>query len=99
MITITAKSLIKEGKEEDFKILAIKLVQESRKEKGCLSYNLYKDLKNPNIFTFIEEWKNEEAIKLHNDSIHFTTIVPKMAELREGKPEINLYQMIKGEFL
>jgi quinol monooxygenase YgiN len=44
--------------------------------------------------TFIEEWKDEEAIRLHNNTEHFKTIVPELAKLREGKPEINLYRTV-----
>ena len=95
MITIVAKSIIKPGKKEDFKALTEKLIRESRKEKGCISYNLYEDINHSNTLTFIEEWRNEEAIRLHNESIHFTGIIPKLLELREGKPEINLYKLIE----
>lgn len=95
MITIVAKSIIKQGKQEDFKVLAEKLIRESRKEKGCISYNLYEDINHSNTLTFIEEWRNEEAIRLHNESKHVTGIVPKFSELREGKTEINLYKLIE----
>jgi len=97
MITIVAKSILKPGKKEDFKVLAEKLIRESRKEKGCISYNLYEDINNSNTLTFIEEWINEEAIKLHNESIHFVGIIPKLSELREGKREINLYKLIEDK--
>ena len=94
MITIVAKNLIKKGKTEEFKILAERLINESRKEGGNISYNLYEDFKNSNILTFIEEWESEEAIKLHNNSKHFTSIVPKFSDLKESQSEINLYKMI-----
>ena len=94
MITIVAKNLIKQGKAEEFKALAEKLINESRKESGCISYNLYEDSNNCNILTFIEEWENKEAINLHNNSEHFTSIVPKFEELKEGQSEINLYKVI-----
>ena len=94
MITIVAKNLIKQGKVKEFKILAEKLIIESRKEKGNISYNLYEDSNNSNILTFIEGWESEEAIKLHNSSKHFTTIVPKLGEFEESKSEVNLYRII-----
>jgi quinol monooxygenase YgiN len=92
MITIVAKSKVKQCKKEEYMILAEELVRESRKEKGCKSYNLYEDMNDPSIFTIIEEWIDEEAIKLHNESKHFTAIIPKLSELREAKPEVNLYR-------
>jgi quinol monooxygenase YgiN len=93
MITIIAKSVLKDGKVEDFKAITRELIEESRKEDGCLSYNLYQDVKNHKILTFIEEWENLEAIERHNASAHFTRIVPQLSELREGPSEVNLYQL------
>jgi quinol monooxygenase YgiN len=95
MINIVAKNIVKKEKIEEFKLLAEKLVKESKKEKGCISYDLYEDIDNSNILTFIEEWIGEEAINLHNKSEHFTTIVPKLRELVESGPEINLYKKCK----
>ena len=94
MITIVAKNLIKQGKTEEFKVLAERLINESRKESGCISYNLYEDSINGNVLTFIEVWENKEAITLHNSSEHFTSIVPKFGDLKDGQSEINLYKLI-----
>ena len=90
MITIVAKNVIKEGKLEEFKALAKEHVEKSRKEAGCIAFNLNEDINNKNVLTFIEEWENKEAIELHNKSAHFTTIIPKLGELRE-QSEVNLY--------
>jgi len=62
MITIVAKKTIKEDKKEEFKNLANKLIEESRKETGCIEYDLYEDLRNSNKVAFIEVWESEEAI-------------------------------------
>ena len=94
MITIVAKKMIKLGKTGEFKLLAEELINESRKEIGCISYSLFEDSNNSNILTFIEEWESIEAIKLHNNSKHFITIVPMLAQFQEGETEINLYKKI-----
>jgi quinol monooxygenase YgiN len=94
MITIVAKSVVLEGKAEEFKALARKLVAESQKESGCLSYDLYQEVNQPNVLTFIEVWKDKEAIEKHNASRHFTHIVPKLGALREGPAEVHLYQKL-----
>jgi len=94
MITIVAKKSIKQSKIEEFKVLAEKLIKESRNEVGCISYNLYQDINDLNTLTFIEEWKNEQAINLHNKSDHFINIVPKFVDLQEGETEVNLYKIV-----
>lgn len=93
MITIVAKSIIKEGKKEEFLALAMELVGESRKEEGCIKYSLYQDIRNENIVSVIEKWKDQESIDIHNNSEHFTTIVPQLGKLRESS-EVTLYKKI-----
>lgn len=93
MITIVAKSIIKEGKVEEFKKLAEELVRESKKEAGCISYDLFEDINESNILTFIEEWKDMDAIEAHNNTAHFTSIVPKFGELRE-ESLVNMYKRV-----
>ncbi|MDD4362891.1 MAG: putative quinol monooxygenase [Atribacterota bacterium] len=94
MIRIVSKSNIKEGKKEEFKNLAAELIKGSQQEPGCVSYDLYEDINNVNTVAFIEEWKDLAAIEGHRKSPHFTKIVPQLAELREGKPELNLYKPV-----
>ncbi|MCB2294990.1 antibiotic biosynthesis monooxygenase [Clostridium algoriphilum] len=94
MITIVAKNSIKQGKVEEFKALTEKLINESRKEKGNISYNLYQDANNSNVLTFIEEWESLDIIKSHNNSKHFTSIVPKFEDLQESQSEVNLYKKL-----
>jgi Uncharacterized conserved protein len=94
MIKIVAKSVIKNGQTEKYLILAKELVDKSRKEEGCISYSLFQDINDNSIFTFIEEWQDKESINFHNNSEHFTRIVPLLGKLRVGNGEVNLYKEI-----
>lgn len=93
MITIVAKNYIKEGQKQAFIDTAKELIQKSRQEEGCISYALYEDL-NQNVLTFIEEWKDQAAIDFHNQTEHFTTIVPKLAAFQEQPGEVNFYKTV-----
>jgi quinol monooxygenase YgiN len=93
MITIVAKCIIKKDKIEEFKKLAEELVKESKNEAGCISYGLFEDIKEATVLTFIEEWKDMDAIEEHNNTAHFTSIVPKFDELRENS-DVNLYKRV-----
>ena len=62
MIKIVVKVTVKPGKAEDFKNIAAELVAETRKEEGCISYQLFQDNQNPDLLFFIEEWTNGEAL-------------------------------------
>lgn len=94
MITIIAKSIVNQGKLEEFMALTKEMIKESRKEDGCLSYDLYQDVHNDHILTLIEEWENMEAIQRHNESEHFNRILPQMKALRSLSSEVNLYHPV-----
>lgn len=93
MIKIVAKNYIKKDKKDDFLKLTKELIIESRKEDGCIAYDIYESIDGL-CLTFIEEWKDEEAIKSHNSSNHFITIVPKLAEFLDGEMDVTLYKKI-----
>lgn len=91
MIKIIAKNYIKKDKKDDFLKLAKELIIASRKEDGCIAYDIYESI-DGKCLTFIEEWKDEEAIKSHNSSTHFTAIVPKLGEFVDGEMDVALYK-------
>ena len=78
MIKIVAENYIKEEYQKEFLKLTKELIILSREEKGNISYHLYQDINDDSHFTFIEEWQNQEAIDVHNQTKHFTTIVPQI---------------------
>lgn len=93
MIKVVAKKLVNEGKLEDVISLYEQLVQATRKEEGCIKYELYQDDKESRILAVIEEWESREALDKHMKAEHFTRIVPMIGELIE-KAEINIYNKL-----
>lgn len=81
MIKIVASKYVKKEQKEEFLKLTSELVKDSRKEEGCISYALYQDIADQTHLTFIEEWKDDDAIIAHNKSKHFTRIIPLLGEL------------------
>ncbi|GHH99190.1 putative quinol monooxygenase [Neobacillus kokaensis] len=95
MIKVVAKAKLKSDvNPEDYIMLAKELVAETRKENGCLYYALHQDIKDPAIFTMLEEWEDEKALEQHNQSAHMVRILPELKKLRESG-ELNIYREIK----
>ena len=94
MIKIVARNPVSNENKSKFIETAKELIEKSRKEKGCISYNLYESL-DGKYLTFIEEWKDEKAIENHNNSEHFKAIVPKLGELTSGDKDVILYKEVK----
>jgi quinol monooxygenase YgiN len=92
MISIVAKFEVNTGKEQKFLELVKELAVVSQAEEGCIEYILHKDVQNPLIYCIIEKWKDQEAIDIHNNSAHFTDIVPQIVDIT--KAEINIYKPV-----
>ncbi len=90
MILIVAKFTIKAGEEENFLALTRELVKTSNKEKGCVEYSLHKDVKKELTYCMLEKWKDQAAIDEHNNSSHFTSILPQIGQI--AAVEVDIYQ-------
>lgn len=61
-----------------FKQAALKLVEESKKEDGCIAYDLYESDFEPFKYTFVEVWKSSKALEQHTKRNHYITMVQVM---------------------
>lgn len=94
MITIVARASVQADKVENLVDLALSLVKASRSEAGNVSYDFYADLADPAKFTFVEVWKDQAAIDLHNATPHFQGFVEKAGPLFAGPLDIALYRKL-----
>lgn len=94
MVTVVAKNTVKSERIERFIGLAGELIEETRKEKGCIEYSLFRDSETPNILTFIEKWESIEDLKVHFEAPHFKRIVPLFGDLVEKEGDINIYEEV-----
>ncbi len=94
MIKVIAKSLIKDGEIEKVFNLYDELVEKTRLEDGCISYELYKDINDENTLFIIEEWESQEHLEAHKKTEHFTKIVPQISDIRLGS-EISIITKLK----
>ena len=69
-LTVIAKLKAKPGMEARVKAELTKLLAPTRKEKGCLNYDMHQSLSDKALFLFHENWESEEHLKAHLDSPH-----------------------------
>lgn len=89
-MTINITVLLESKQEFNDKVKGLleNLVENSRKEEGCIKYDLHQDVENPNVFVFHEVWKNKAIFDLHNSQEyvkHFFCLAP---DLLSDKPQI-----------
>ncbi len=58
------------GKEEELERALTALIEPTRKEAGCIRYDLVRGLGKPAEFAFIEEWESAEHLDAHLQTAH-----------------------------
>ena len=89
---------IKEGKEAE----AVALVKEltaavEKNEPGALAYIAHRDNADPMKLTFIEMYKDQDAVKAHSNDPAVQAALPKFREIFEsGAPEVKNLKRVAG---
>jgi len=85
----------KPGKSEALKnFLSSKLIEPTRREAGCLRYELHQNLSDPDEITFIEEWSDAAALDAHLKSAHVQAALPLVGEYLTASPDIRRYGLV-----
>ena len=87
-IHVVALMKFKENHLFDAIELLKKLVSETRKEEGCLQYDLIEDKENKGHFFMVELWETEEHHHLHSVTEHLLTFRQNAAPLMESQTEV-----------
>ncbi len=74
-LTIVARIEAKTEKMEVVKAELLKLIEPTRKEQGCIQYDLHQDNDNPGIFLFYENWTSRELWQAHMNSDHLKAFI------------------------
>ena len=82
-LTITGNVIANSDKIELVKAELEKLIPITRKEAGCLQYDLHQDNENPAYFMFYENWESRELWQTHMNAPHLAAYV----EATEGAVE------------
>ena len=75
----------KEGvKAEELNALCEELVEKSLKDNGNVAYDYFVSGTRNGVMMICETWQNEEVLKAHMATDHFTTLVPKIEALTKN---------------
>lgn len=87
MLTLIAEDFIDPDKIDLVLPLYEELVEKTRQEPGCVSYELCQDRKDSGHFVFIEAWEDYAALDAHVASEHFQRLVPQIdaCSIAEGR--------------
>ncbi|RTR34977.1 putative quinol monooxygenase [Shewanella atlantica] len=70
ILTVVARIEAKQDQVQLVKAELIKLIEPTRKELGCLQYDLHQDNERPELFVFYEGWQSKALLQAHLGSEH-----------------------------
>lgn len=71
-------------KAEEMNALCEELVEKSLKDNGNVAYDYFVSGTRNGVMMICETWQNEEVLKAHMATDHFTTLVPKIEALTKS---------------
>lgn len=94
MVVLAVTWMAKVGHEAEVEALFAKLTEESRKEPGCVMYQVHRHRTEPRRFFIYEQYKDDAALEAHRTAPHFLQLakkdLPKVGERVEG----NLFEAL-----
>ena len=70
MVYVIATLNVKPEKQADFLANAQDVIAATRREAGCIHYDLTGSVTEPNTFVFVERWASREALSAHFETSH-----------------------------
>jgi quinol monooxygenase YgiN len=86
-VTIKAKS----GKEKELEATFAPAIAATKKEAGCLAYELNQDPDDPGTYVMFEKFKNLAALQDHLKQEHTTKLLQALQPLTEGELKAKVY--------
>ena len=93
-LTVVANFQAKPGKEVELKQILLNLVAPTRKESGCISYDLHQSPEDPAKFLFYETWASKAQLDVHLANAQIQALLPRVGELCTGFPDIVVWDKI-----
>ena len=69
-LTIVSAIHARQGKEDEVARRLAALVGPSRRDPGCLQYDLHRALDDPAAFVFLEQWETRRNWRAHMETPH-----------------------------
>ena len=95
MVQITAVFYVKQECTQEFLEIAKELVEKTNTlDKGCIKYELCKDVSDPLHYVMLEAWENQSMLDEHMKAQHFVELVPKIGELTSKAAELTTLEKV-----
>jgi quinol monooxygenase YgiN len=94
-LRVVARIVARPDKIDELRSLLTGLIEPTRKEAGCITYELLQNRVDATDFTFVEEWDDDAALDAHLASPHISNALAKVPELLAAAPDIRRYNVVE----
>lgn len=93
-LRVVARFKARSEKVGEVRELLRSLIEPTRKEFGCVTYELLQNREDLTDFTFVEEWESDEALESHAASDHLKAIGPKLQPIVANGADVRTYLVV-----
>lgn len=86
---IVARFRAREGHVQEVEALLVDFVEPSRKEDGCLFYDLHREIEDDHVFVILDGWRDKSAFEAHASSAHVARTLSILEPLLAAAPVIS----------
>jgi quinol monooxygenase YgiN len=94
LLTVVAEVEAKPGKEAELRATLLEMIAPTRREDGCVQYDLHVHSSDLGKFVFYENWTSAEALAHHAESPHVKALGEKLKDLATGPARVETYNRI-----
>ena len=93
-VRVIARLRAKPGRESDLQSVASGLIAPTRREAGCIRYELLVNEADPAEFIFVEEWRDGDALNAHLATAHVQYALSRCSELLLGELDLRRFKLV-----
>lgn len=95
-LSVIAKFTAKPGREKDVLSGLTDMIAPTRKEEGCINYDLHESRSVPGVFYFYENWTGKDVLDKHLASSHIQNALKKIEGCLKEPIELHLMDEVKA---
>ena len=93
MIIVHGTFPVKADVRDDALELMRQMATASRAEEGCLSYEFYVGLTDPNVLLLFQEWESVDALQGHFETDHMEEFLRVLPNVLDGEVSTRRYEV------
>ena len=97
MIIVHGTFPVKSETRDDALELMRQMAVASRAEQGCISYEFYVGLSDPNTMLLFQEWESAEALQGHFETDHMEEFLKELPQVLDGDVATRRYEVRVSE--